>query len=84
MTGHRDPVASGRDELNALCRRLTAFRSFRALLTAEADYRPSIRLDLFGRDGAVLAKAYNRAQADRGDPRRAFVTGKLPARSAAA
>ncbi len=30
-----------------------------------------------GRDGAVLAAAYDRVQARLGDPRRAFVTGAL-------
>jgi hypothetical protein len=63
--------------LDAICRRHTAFASFLELLTAAAEYRPSIRLDLLGQDGAVLAKAYNRVQAAWGDPRRAFVTGSV-------
>lgn len=63
--------------LDAICRRHTAFASFLELLTAAAEYRPSIRLDLLGRDGAVLAKAYDRVQAAWGDPRRAFVTGSV-------
>ncbi len=61
--------------LDRLARRCTAFASFVALLSAPADYRPSIRLDLLGRDGAALARAYDRSQAAWGDPRRAFVTG---------
>jgi len=65
--------------LDRLCRQHTAFPTFLALLTAAAAYRPSIRLDLLGRDGAVLAGAYDRQQAAWGDPRRAFVTGDLPA-----
>jgi hypothetical protein len=63
--------------LDAICRRHTAFASFLELLTAAAEYRPSIRLDLLGQDGAVLAKAYDRVQAAWGDPRRAFVTGSV-------
>ena len=63
--------------LDAICRRHTAFASFLELLTAAAEYRPSIRLDLLGQDGAVLAKAYDRVQAAWSDPRRAFVTGSV-------
>jgi len=70
--------------LDALCRAHTAFPSFLALLTAPAAYRPSIRLDLTGRDGLQLARAYDRAQARWGDERRAFVTGDLPRRLAGA
>lgn len=65
--------------LDALTRRHTAFPGFVALLTAARGYRPSIRLDLLGRDGLVLALAYDRQQAAWGDPRRAFVSGNLPA-----
>ncbi len=65
--------------LDRLCRQHTAFATFLALLTAAAAYRPSIRLDLLGRDGAVLVHAYDRQQAAWGDPRRAFVTGDVPA-----
>lgn len=50
-----------------------------ALLTAAAGYRPTIRLDLLGRDGLALALAYDRQQAAWGDPRRAFVTGNSQA-----
>lgn len=63
--------------LDAICRRHTAFSSFLELLTAAAEYRPSIRLDLLGREGAMLAAAYDRVQAAWGDPRRAFVTGSV-------
>jgi hypothetical protein len=70
--------------LDALCRTHTAFPSFLALLTAPAGYRPSIRLDLTGRDGLQLARTYDRAQARWGDKRRAFVTGDLPRRLARA
>ena len=68
--------------LDALTRKLTAFPTFVALLTAAAGYRPSIRLDLLGRDGLLLARAYDRTQAAWGDPRRAFVTGRIPGRAA--
>ena len=77
MNAKRAAALIGADDLDALCRQVTAFTSFGALLTAAAEYRPSIRLDLFGQEGAVLAEAYNRAQFDRGDPRRAFVTGEI-------
>jgi hypothetical protein len=70
--------------LDVLCRAHTAFRSFLSLLTAQAGYRPSIRLDLMGRDGLQLARAYDRTQARWGDERRAFVTGDLPHRLAGA
>ena len=70
--------------LDAFCRRWTGFTSFVALLTATAGYRPSIRLDLNGREGVVLARAYDRQQARWGDKRRAFVTGDLPPRRAQA
>ncbi len=65
--------------LDRLCRQHTAFPTLLASLTAAAAYRPSIRLDLLGRDGATLARAYDRQQAAWGDPRRAFVTGDVPA-----
>ncbi len=61
--------------LDRICALHTGFRCFVDLLVAVAGYRPSIRLDLLGRDGAVLARAYDRAQERLGDPRRAFVTG---------
>ena len=62
-------------QLDRICAEHTGFRCFLDLLVATAGYRPSIRLDLMGRDGVVLAHAYNRIQARIGDPRRAFVTG---------
>ena len=64
--------------LDAICRQNTAFPTFLALLTQPAGYRPSIRLDLMGQDGEVLARAYDRMQAKWGDPRRAFVSGDVP------
>lgn len=64
--------------LDALVARRTAFPTFLALLTAAGGYRPSIRLDLLGRDGLALARAYDQQQAAWGDPRRALVTGELP------
>jgi len=70
--------------LDALAQRHTAFPSFVALVTATAGYRPTLRLDLIGHDGLVLARAYDRWQARWGDPRRAFVTGELPRRRAGA
>ena len=61
--------------LDRICVEHTGFRCFLDLLIAVAGYRPSIRLDLMGRDGAVLAAAYDRMQARLGDARRALVTG---------
>ncbi len=81
------PVPRATPALDALCARCTSFSTFIALLTAPAGYRPSLRLDLLdllGRDGAALARAYDRAQAAWGDPRRAFVTGSIPRRVARA
>jgi hypothetical protein len=69
--------------LDRLTQRHTAFPGFVALLTAARGYRPSIRLDLLGRDGLVLALAYDRQQAAWGDPCRAFVTGQVPRRATA-
>ena len=76
---HTVPAPRPTPALDRLCRRHTAFPSFLALLTAAAGYRPSIRLELRGRDGVVLARAYDRQQAAWGDPRRASVTGDVPA-----
>jgi len=76
---HTVPAPRPTPALDRLCRQHTALSTFLALLTAAAGYRPSIRLDLLGRDGAVLARAYDRQQAAWGDPRRAFVTGDVPA-----
>ncbi len=78
------PAPRPTPRLDALCQQLTGFTSFLALLTATAGYRPSIRLDLLGREGAFLARAYDRVQSSWGDPRRAFVTGEMPVASAAA
>ena len=67
--------------LDAICDRWTAARSFLDLLTQPAGYRPTIRLDLMGREGVLLARAYNRVQRAWGDPRRAYVTGGTPDRA---
>ena len=74
------PVLRPTPALDALVARHTAFPTFLALLTAAAGYRPSIRLDLTGRDGLVLARAYVRQQMCWGDKRQAFVTGRVPRR----
>jgi len=78
------PALRATPALDALCARCTSFSTFIALLTAPAGYRPSLRLDLLGRDGASLARAYDRTQAAWDDPRRAFVTGSIPRRVARA
>ena len=76
------PAPRATPALDALCRQHTAFGSFVALLTATPGYRPSIRLDIAGRGGLALAKAYDRQQAAWGDKRRAFVAGDLARTSA--
>ena len=53
--------------LDRICAEQTGFPRLLDLLVAVAGYRPSIRLDLMGRDRAVLACAYDRAQARRPD-----------------
>lgn len=59
--------------LDRLCQLHTAFQAFLALLTAPAGYRPTIRLDLTGPDGRILADAYDAWQTRWGDRRRALV-----------
>jgi hypothetical protein len=59
--------------LDGICLRHTAFPTFLALLTAPGGYQPSLRIDLLGRDGETLARAYDAHQARWGDPRRALV-----------
>lgn len=56
--------------LDALTVALTAFPSFRGMLDSHPSYRPTLRPDLDPRY-ADLADAYDAAQAERGDPRRA-------------
>ena len=60
-----------------MCRQHTSFDCFLDLLTAPAGYRPSIRIDLTGREGHRLARAYDRTQTAWGDPRRAFASGNV-------
>lgn len=62
-------------ELDALTEELTAFSSFNALLTAEGGYRPSFYAELDPRY-RILADAYDKAQTERGDGRRAWRGGK--------
>jgi hypothetical protein len=74
------PAPRATPALDRICRTHTAFARFLDLVTAPAGYCPSIRLDLMGRDGVRLARAYDATQAAWGDPRRAFVTGVLGGR----
>ena len=61
---------AGRARLDRITRTLTAFKSFQELLDAPGGYFPSLRAgSLFH---TVLAGAYDKAQAKRGDTRRAF------------
>lgn len=60
------------DRADQLTRDLTiGFSGFAALLNARGGYYPTLRADLDGRN-AELADLYDAAQAQRGDPRRAF------------
>lgn len=59
--------------LDRLCRLLTAFPAFLALRTAPAGYRLSIRVDLSGPDGRILANAHDAWQTRCGDRRPASV-----------
>jgi hypothetical protein len=76
---HTVPAPWPTPALDQLCCQHTAFSTFLALLTAAEAYRPTIGLDLLGRDGTVLGRAYDRQQVAWSDPRRAFVTGDVPA-----
>lgn len=58
------------DDLDRICKHYTAFISFSELLFAKGDYRPS--LDCSNPDLLALANAYDKAQANYGDIRRAF------------
>lgn len=54
---------------------LTAFATLADLVNAAGNYRPTIRPDATDRRYEVLADAYDRAQRDRGDSRRAWRGG---------
>lgn len=68
--------------LDGIARKYTAFASFNALLNAEGNYRPSLACKKRSGCGpkpnrmefnmVVLADAYDRFQAQRGDTRRAY------------
>lgn len=62
-------------ELDAITNELTAFASFDALLNAEGGYRPSFYVEYDPRL-RKLADAYDKAQTERGDARRAWRGGK--------
>lgn len=71
-------ISASASDLDALTRRLTAFDCFHDLLHAQGGYRPSLRCISGCPAGknipelTRLADAYDQAQAQRGDPRRAF------------
>ena len=62
--------------LDALTRRKSAFESFQALLDAPGHYRPTIMVQ--DPEDWALARAYDAAQAARGDARRAFTGSTAP------
>lgn len=59
-------------DLDRIVRQLSCFKSFKSLINAKGGYRPTIRVDRYGTPAAQLVLAYNKAQAKRGDSRRAF------------
>ena len=59
-------------ELDVIVREVSCFKSFKSLINAKGDYRPTIRVDVLGRKGEILRDAYNKSQEKRGDRRRAF------------
>lgn len=61
-----------RDVLDRLTQRLTSFGSFAQLVLAKGGYRPTIRRDLTGWMGDVLARRYNETMACAGDLRTAY------------
>ena len=63
------PATSTLASLDTITRSMSAFGSF-AELTNAPGYFPTIRVNTF--NGARLADAYDKAQADRGDARRAY------------
>ncbi len=64
--------------LDRLCRQCTAFPDFLALLIAPGGYYPSIRLDLVGKAGRTLARAYDKQMAAWGDTRRTLLWTATP------
>jgi len=57
-------------ELDDIVKAMSPFNSFKALINAQGNYRPTIRYRGF--NSALLAKAYDKAQEKRGDTRRAY------------
>jgi hypothetical protein len=64
------------EALDHITRNLSAFESFQDILDAQGGYRPSIYL--VSPASWTLAEAYDKAQEERGDPRRAFRGGRWP------
>ena len=64
-------------ELDRIVKEVSSFKSFRGLINAKGGYRPTIRTDILGVRGEILAKAYNKAQAKRGDHRRAYTPERV-------
>ncbi len=60
------------ERLDGLTAHITAFPSFRALVTAKRGYRPTIRRDLTGMPGDVLASAYDWFMRASGETRTAY------------
>lgn len=58
------------ETLDEITRQLSAFRNFEALLDTAGSYRPTIYPETA--DHNILADAYDQAQEERGDTRRAF------------
>lgn len=65
----RDPAVIKR--LNRICRRMTGFTSFSALVNSHPNYRPTMYV-LRARSLCTLANAYDCYQDYVNDPRRAY------------
>ena len=59
-------------ELDVIVKEVSCFKSFKSLINAKGNYRPTIRIDVLGRKGRILRDAYNKSQEKRDDPRRAY------------
>lgn len=67
--------------IDTITRTHTAFATFEELLNAKGGYFPSIDVSVYSK--AILADAYDKAQAFRGDRRRAFQYGQRASSCAA-
>lgn len=60
------------EKLDRRTRRTTSFDCFASLILAKGGYRPTIRRDVLGFMGDIIAHHYDENQKACGDPRRAY------------